>query len=365
MYPRLTALCPLALLSACGLEGHITSGGDYSSSEQPPAIFVGPTPCSTLDFDSDGLGAPIGAGSVLTDVYAELGVEIRVWKGGHPDKVGLPVAFDSNAPTGGDDDLAFTGLGNLLISQESFDDADVAAGFVAEPDDDARGATFELVFDQPRCVTSLTMLDLDFDEPGAKIKLYDAADERILTHHVDPTGNGERADTVLPDTGDCNVARMTISICSSGAVDNIEICEACPGGVPAREWYLDFDADGYGDPAEVVVACEPPTRYVDNALDCDDTDDAINPDAAEMCDGVDNDCDGDTDEPDAIDAIEWYADDDGDGFGDAASPVLACQQPAGTSPSEDDCDDTDADVFPGAPDPAGDGVDSDCDGIDG
>ena len=48
--------------------------------------------------------------------------------------------------------------------------------------------------------------------------------------------------------------------------------------------------------------------------DCDDTTDAISPDADEICDSQDNDCDGDTDEADAIDQNTWFADADGDGL---------------------------------------------------
>ena len=49
--------------------------------------------------------------------------------------------------------------------------------------------------------------------------------------------------------------------------------------------------------------------------DCDDANAAINPDADEVCNGVDDDCDGATDPPSAVDAPQWYADADADGFG--------------------------------------------------
>ncbi|MTI20337.1 T9SS type A sorting domain-containing protein, partial [Fulvivirga sp. RKSG066] len=57
----------------------------------------------------------------------------------------------------------------------------------------------------------------------------------------------------------------------------------------------------------------------------------------------------------------WYADVDGDGFGDAAVTLAQCEQPTGYVADNTDCDDTDADVYPGAPAKA-DGKDNDCDG---
>lgn len=60
-------------------------------------------------------------------------------------------------------------------------------------------------------------------------------------------------------------------------------------------YYTDSDGDGYGDDATATEACEQPADTVTTGGDCDDTDDTINPDADEVCDGVDNDCDGDTD----------------------------------------------------------------------
>ena len=56
--------------------------------------------------------------------------------------------------------------------------------------------------------------------------------------------------------------------------------------------YLDADIDGYGDPATAMRSCDAPDGAVDNALDCDDGDAALNPAADPVCaDGIDNDCD--------------------------------------------------------------------------
>jgi len=93
--------------------------------------------------------------------------------------------------------------------------------------------------------------------------------------------------------------------------------------------------------------------------DCDDADAAVSPGAEEVCDGVDNNCDGSVDE--GVTEV-WYPDADGDGFGADDAPTEACSRPDGHVPSATDCNDADALVFPGALEVC-DGVDTDCDDI--
>jgi hypothetical protein len=82
----------------------------------------------------------------------------------------------------------------------------------------------------------------------------------------------------------------------------------------------------------------------------------------EWCDGVDNDGDGliDDDDPDVLDPLPWYLDDDGDGYG-AGVAIEACDGGAGYVENDDDCDDGDPASHPGADDLL-DGLDNDCDG---
>ncbi len=128
----------------------------------------------------------------------------------------------------------------------------------------------------------------------------------------------------------------------------------------ASVWYADLDGDGHGDPASSTVACEAGATSVADDTDCDDTDATVSPVATELCDGVDNDCDFDTDESGAADATTWYADTDADGFGDPDSATTACEAPTDHVADLTDCDDSDAAVNAYADEDCND-TDDDCD----
>ena len=128
--------------------------------------------------------------------------------------------------------------------------------------------------------------------------------------------------------------------------------------------YADLDGDGYGDPGTELVTCDTPFGYTVIGGDCDDSDADVNPLADEVCDAVDNDCDGDTDEADALGASTFYADADGDGFGDEDDALVACSAPEGFTSEAGDCDDGDAGISPGVEEISADGIDQDCDGED-
>ena len=94
--------------------------------------------------------------------------------------------------------------------------------------------------------------------------------------------------------------------------------------------YFDVDGDGFTSDE-----------------DCNDNDASIYPLADETCDGIDNDCDSEIDE-DPIDPSTWYADSDGDGFGDASISEEACAASSGYVADSKDCDDSNAAVYPGS-----------------
>ena len=97
-----------------------------------------------------------------------------------------------------------------------------------------------------------------------------------------------------------------------------------------------------------------------NAIDCDDTDALVNPEATETCDGVDDDCDGTVD-VNAADGTAWYADVDGDGYGDVTASESACAQPSGYVADATDCADGDAAISPLGIETCN-GLDDNCDG---
>ena len=156
--------------------------------------------------------------------------------------------------------------------------------------------------------------------------------------------------------------------------DAVEACDGidnnCDGQVDEDDsqgtmWYPDDDGDGYGDSEGSTQACQMPEGYVDNADDCDDSDAGFSPDASELCDDLDNDCDGDIDE-DAVDQATWYTDGDADGYGDDDATVLSCDQPEGTSAYPGDCDDGDPAFNPSADESdCADPTDYNCDGSTG
>ncbi len=151
--------------------------------------------------------------------------------------------------------------------------------------------------------------------------------------------------------------------------DGVEICDGldndCDGDIDDADsyventttWYGDLDGDNFGSVQSQVEACSQPTGFVANATDCNDFNGASYPGAAEICDEEDNNCDGTIDE--GVTST-FYADGDGDGYGDAASTTAACSLPGGYSVLPTDCDDADPSAHPGAFEIC-DGVDNDCD----
>ncbi len=132
---------------------------------------------------------------------------------------------------------------------------------------------------------------------------------------------------------------------------------ACRADVHAWE---DLDADGFGS-ADLGMVCALTEGQVGQALDCDDTNPEIAPEARERCNQVDDDCDGEIDED--LRLKQYWQDVDGDGFAGAFPSQLACQAPASDwYPAVEDCDDAAADVSPAGVEVCG-GGDEDCDGL--
>jgi len=199
--------------------------------------------------------------------------------------------------------------------------------------------------------------DEDFAiNPGAQEKPYDGLDNDCDPSTVDDDLDGDGFDAAQDcDDDDPAINPQASEICNG--IDDDCDDQVDEDATDAATWYADADGDGYGDDAASIAACEQPSHHVAQAGDCDDANDDIHPEANEICDGVDNDCD---DEIDENLGETWYIDADGDNWGDPQNTVLGCEEGEGYVADGSDCDDGDAAVHPGA-DELCDGVDNDCD----
>ncbi|MFK7773192.1 MAG: MopE-related protein, partial [Saprospiraceae bacterium] len=152
----------------------------------------------------------------------------------------------------------------------------------------------------------------------------------------------------------------------------MEVCDSidnnCSGmiddGIPYYTYYFDEDEDGFGSPDSLMETCNEnlPTGYVDNNLDCDDTNAMINPDSPEVCDNLDNNCNSMVD--DGLPQFQFYQDADQDTFGNPDSTIQTCffAAPDGYVMNNDDCDDSNFDINPNAIEII-DSLDNDCNGL--
>ena len=174
----------------------------------------------------------------------------------------------------------------------------------------------------------------------------------------------------LADASDCDDANNRVF---PGAVERCnDLDDNCDGRIDDADplvdlstggvFFADTDGDTYG--AALVRACDQPAGTVLDSRDCDDSRADVNPAAAEVCNGIDDDCDASVDDADAslaLSSATWfYGDGDGDGFGALAAGLQRCVQPSGTVLNSADCDDSAAAVNPSAVEVCN-GIDDDCD----
>ena len=260
--------------------------------------------------------------------------------------------WDDGAVSGGDDcddtdRTVYEGAHERCDGQDNDCDGSVPA---AEEDDDDDGYV--------ECDLDVGGWDGDGSKAGG-----DCSDEDPTTHRgateddcTDPhdyncDGSVQYADADSDGFAACRDCNDDDDTVYSGAD---ELCDgqlndcrpSWPGRLPASE--TDFDADGY-------VGCTRDPGGWDGTgapgfEDCDNTDGTVHPAASELCDGLDNDCDG------SLPADE----DDGDGDG-----YVPCTEDSGgwdgaPITGDEDCDDADGSTFPGAGETCGDGVVNDC-----
>jgi hypothetical protein len=177
---------------------------------------------------------------------------------------------------------------------------------------------------------------VDADEDGAR------TEDTLQTSPGDldclDATEGLTSDPVDCDDADPAIHPGAAELCN--ALD--DDCNGMPddGAGPVVSWYADTDGDTYGDPlTEVQGACSPDETWVTDDGDCDDSDTDIHPDAAEVCNGLDDDCQGGVD--DLGEPITWYSDLDGDGVGGDEEMEADCPPGAGWAEVSGDCDDND------------------------
>ncbi|TNE83974.1 MAG: hypothetical protein EP330_30875 [Deltaproteobacteria bacterium] len=148
---------------------------------------------------------------------------------------------------------------------------------------------------------------------------------------------------------------------------NTEICDGidndCLNGVDdglsTQLFYLDADGDDWGA-GTAVNACVAPPQHVATPGDCDDGNSAVNPDASEVCNGINDDCNNGVDE--GLPTTVWYYDGDTDTYGDPSNSQTTCDTTlANHVDRAGDCNDNDNTIYPNQTDDCN-GVNNDCDG---
>ncbi|MAY79845.1 MAG: hypothetical protein CL930_03575 [Deltaproteobacteria bacterium] len=232
--------------------------------------------------------------------------------------------------------------------------AGVACSSVKTDDTAAGGAVVD-----PTDDTGASVVDTGCDDP---VDLYYDAD-----------GDGYGDDALMVSTCDAPAGHVT----QGGDCDDIDP-EVNPGaeeqcneqddncneevdeGLSPTSWYADLDGDGYGDPSDVLSSCDVIAERVEDSSDCDDSDSWVHPGAEEVCNSQDDDCDSEIDED--VELYRYYADSDGDGYGDPETFLDSCSKPDDFVTDNTDCNDTDVSAFPGGIEVL-DGVDNDCNGV--
>ena len=166
----------------------------------------------------------------------------------------------------------------------------------------------------------------------------------------------------VANSADCDDSSAAIKPGATETCNGVD--DNCNGTVDEGvklTFYRDADGDTYGAAGVTTQACSAPSGYVTNSTDCDDTSAAVKPTGTETCNGVDDNCNGTTDEGVKL---TFYRDADGDTYGAAGVTTQACSAPSGYVANSTDCNDASASIKPGATEINCNSIDEDCSGAD-
>ena len=153
------------------------------------------------------------------------------------------------------------------------------------PDDDLDGDGLLLADDCDDTDATLGGAEVPYDG------LDNDCDPATLDDDLDADGAPQASDC---DDADPSRYEGADEICDGVDNDCDEQIDEDP--VDPETWYADSDADGYGDSAVSLQACQAPSSYVSDATDCDDSLSSVSPVGVEVCNNRDDNCDGETDE---------------------------------------------------------------------
>ena len=210
-------------------------------------------------------------------------------------------------------------------------------------------------------VTSSNVVTQGFHQPIVNLQLFfsdsdgDGFGDSSIFVWASTAPLGYVADSTDCNDGNININPGAIEICNN-------IDDDCDGQIDEgvqNNYYVDADGDGYGAGA-ATFACTAPNGYVTTNTDCNNTNAAVHPGATEVCNGIDDNCNGVAEE--GLTFTNYYVDTDADGFG-AGTAVNACAQPVGYVLTNTDCNNTNANIKPGIAELCTTAYDDNCNGL--
>ena len=338
---------------------------DDSSSTYPGAAYLDSTVDCMLDDDGDGYGSS----SVFNDVIAGNDCndgDVNI----HPNATELCDGIDNNCdttiPANEVDDDA-DGFVECDIDDEGWDgsfsemqgldcdDTDAAINpdtiWYEDGDADGFGSTISVqicnpgngyVLQEGDCNDGVFAINPDAVEIAAD-GVDQNCDTREKCYRDDDTDGFGSTSAMFSQPFDLTCSGVGVSLESTDCDDGSSF--TYPGAAYLESFtdcMLDADEDGFGSQSV--------SQAVDMGSDCDDGDASIHPNATEVCDGVDNDCDSLFDDADSnwdqSTGTTHYADNDSDTYGDPSNVDVSCSVPSGRVTNNDDCNDTDAAINP-------------------